>query len=171
MMPIPRGTPELVDFEASWLYMLPEDKPTDPEEAARVSECSHRRVFSAEDCRLSFRYGPIAPDTPFGGDLSEFKTSEDGLSVSISDGPPPLVTEVRYMGTTLVSRAVGAPLPRAEWMRIHVICSNSTLTIKFYAFSNDQQRIIDYVPNNEPIPTAEELLEMERSEDWERTRQ
>ena len=29
---------ELVDFEASWLYMLPEDKPTDPEEAARVSE-------------------------------------------------------------------------------------------------------------------------------------
>ena len=122
MIPIPQGTPELLDFDTSWLYMLPAEANLYTT-AAGSARFDHPTAASAQDARIAFRYGPI-PDGVFGGE-----GAVDGLSVSLSDGPPPLVVEVRYGGTTILSRAVGAPLPRGTWMRVRIRCDAANLTV------------------------------------------
>ena len=99
---IPAGTPQLLDFEVSWLLMLP----AEPEQASRVRY--------RDEARFAFRYGPIR-DHDFGGE-----GAAEGLSVSASDGGPPLVVEVRHEGVTIFSRVLGSSLPRDVWMRLSV---------------------------------------------------
>ena len=125
---IPEGTPGLTSFELSFLLMLP--APTATVAAA------------ANDPRIALRYGPL-PSSSFGGE-----GAAEGLSISLSDGAPPLSIEVRHMGTTLLSRVLGASLILGEWMRVTVTCREGVLTVRVYqinGFINDRPLAVDLV--------------------------
>ena len=112
--PLPIGTPPLLDFEASWLLLLPSAAAA----GARPDEATYR-----DAARLGFRYGPLH-GAAFGGE-----GAAEGLSVSLSDGGPPLVVEVRLGGVTLLSRVLGAALPRAAWVRLAVNVTDAHLKV------------------------------------------
>ena len=109
-MRLPVGAPPLWDFEVSLLLMLP-------------AEAESFTATYRDDARLAFRYGPF-PNVTFGGE-----SSTAGLSVSVSDGGPPLVVTVRYAGATVLSRVLGSALPRATWMRLAVNVTEGALRV------------------------------------------
>ena len=123
LVPIPAGTPPLTDFHMAWMMMLPE------EGEGLASETT--------DARTAFRYGPLPADG-FGGE-----GALEGLSVSLSDGPAPLAVEVRLDGYTLLSRALGAPLPRGLWMRVKVDCTDGVLGVAIDDADGERRLVSD----------------------------